>query len=168
LLPLGLIIAIFVTSCGYRNPYIYSGPDRTVYITSWKNRTSELQLDSKIAQSLHEWYHKSDSLKVVNEKKGADLILGGEIVSIDLPSLSYGANNTTREVKLVLNVKYILKDLATGKILFEVPNETRTEEYTVSSDASVTSENEIKALETIIDELAQSIYLNTLAKLPTK
>ncbi len=159
------IVVLFVASCGYRNPYVYTGPDKSVYIANWSNRTSELQLDSDIYQSLLQWYQRSDSLNVVNDKTQADLILAGEIISIDLPSLSYGANNTTREVKLRLRVRYILKDLQSGEVLFQEPGQIRTEDYAVSTNSSITSDNEREALATIIDELAQDIYLKTLGKL---
>lgn len=114
-----------------------------------------------------EWFQKSDSLQIVKDKQSADLILGGEVISIDLPSLSYGANNTTREVKLNLKVRYILKDLQSGKVLFQVSEQNRTEDYTVGADSSATADNEKEALETIIDEMSQEIYLKTLTKLPT-
>ncbi len=155
-----------MTSCGYRNPYVYSGPDKTIYITNWKNRTNVLGLNSDIYQSLIRWYQKSGSIRVVKKKKDADLILAGEILSIDLPSLAYGANNTTKEVKVKLTVRYILKDIATGKILVEVPKELRTEEYTVTGNVTETSDNEQEALDTIIDELSQKIYLKTITELP--
>lgn len=166
--PLCLILLILVTSCGYRNPYVYSGPEKAIYVTPWKNRTSELQLDAKIYQNLVKWFQKSDSIKVVNKKEGADFILGGEIISIDLPSLSYGKSNVTKEVKLKLKIRYIVKDLMTKEILVEVPGEVRTEEYTVTSDVSTTSDNEKEALKIIIDDLSRDIYLSTLNKLSQK
>jgi len=161
-----LILTFIFSACGYHNPYVYTGPDKTIYLASWKNRTSELQLDSQIYQSLIKWYQKSESLRVIKDKENADLILGGEIVYIDLPSLSYGANNTTREVKLKMQVRYIMKDQKSEEILFQEPGQLRTEEYTVAQNRSVTSDNEKQAIETIIDELSQDIYLRTLEKLP--
>lgn len=159
-------LPIFILiSCGYRNPYVYTGPEKSIYITSWKNRTNELQLESEIYQSLLQWYQKNDSLTVVKEKTAADIILAGEIISIDLPSLSYGANNVTREVKLRLQVRYMLKDLKTDEILIQVPAQIRTEDYVVAAASSTTADNEAKALEIIIDELSQDIYRQTLTKL---
>ncbi|MDJ0622081.1 MAG: LptE family protein [Desulfocapsaceae bacterium] len=162
---ISLTALIMLSSCGYRNPYVYSGPDRTIYIASWQNRTNELQLDAQIYQSLVEWYQKSGSIDVVRNKDEADLIIGGEIISIDLPSLSYGANNTTREVKLRLRIRYILKDLRSGEILFQQPNQLRVEEYVVGGDATTEAANENEALAIIIDELSQDIYLRTLASI---
>jgi hypothetical protein len=165
-LPLLLVVSFFLTSCGYRNPYVYSGPDKNIYITNWKNRTNLLRLNSDITQSLNRWYQKSGSLRVVKDKENADLILGGEILSVDLPSLSYGANSRTKEVKVKLTVRYILMDLKSGKVLFEVPRELRTEEYTVTGDVSTTADNEKEAIDTIVDEMSQKIYLRTITEVP--
>ncbi len=151
-----------LSSCGYHNPYVYNGPEVSVYITNWKNRTNQLTLDQKIYQSLIKWYQKSGSIKVQRDKEGADLILAGEIISIDIPSLSYGVSNMTTQVKLHLTVRYILKNLKTGKILVEAPSQDFSEPYTISSDNTVTSDNESKALDTIVDDLSEKIYLRTL------
>ena len=164
-IPFVLVIFFFLASCGYHNPYVYSGPDRKVYITTWQNRTSQLLLDAKIYQSLVRWYQKSGKITVSKEKEGAHLILAGEIISIDLPSLSYGVGNTATEVKVLLTVRYILKDIETGKVLIEVPKETWTEEYSVGGSSSESADNEQDALAIIIDDLSEKIYLKTLTQL---
>jgi len=162
ILPSILLVVFLLASCGYRNPYVYSGPDRDLYITTWHNRTNELSLDAKIYQSLVRWYQKSGSIKVTRQKEGAQLILAGEIVSIDLPSLSYGTGNDATEVKVLLTVRYILKDLESGKVLMEVGKEVWTEEYKVGITSSESSDNEKEAIKTIIDDLSEKIYIKTL------
>lgn len=165
LLPL-IIIACIVAACGYHNPNIYNGPHKSIYMTEWKNRTSELGLDSKIYRSLTRWFQKSGSISTVREKAGADLVLAGEIISIELPSLAYGANNITTQVKVQLRIRYILKDIASNKILLEVPDQTWAEEFLVSTNATANIDNEGKALDTIIENLSQKIYQRTIAHLP--
>lgn len=160
-----LLLALIITSCGYRNPNVYSGPSKTIYITEWKNRTSELNLNSDIYRSLTKWFQKSGSISTIRKKNGADLILAGEIVSIELPSLSY-ANSVASEVKVKLRVRYILKDIATQKIVIERPDETWTEEYLVSSNVTTNLDNEAEAIDTIIEDLSQKIYQKTVAELP--
>lgn len=160
-----VLIGLIVSSCGYRNPYVYSGPDKNLYITNWPNRTNDLLLDAKIYQKLVSWFQKSGSIKVIKEKKGAQLILAGEIMSIDLPSLSYGSDNDATEVKVLLTVRYVLKDIESGKVLIEVGRETWTEEYKVGATSSESSDNEKEVLDIIIDDLAEKIYINTLNKL---
>jgi hypothetical protein len=161
-----LVIAAMLASCGYRNPNVYTGPSRTIYITEWKNRTNELGLNSDIYRSLTRWFQKAGSISIVRQKEGADLVLAGEIISLDLPSLSFGENNLATEVKVKLRVRYILKDLATQQVALEVPDETWTETYLVSTNVTTNLDNEAKAIEIIINDLSQKIYQKTVAKLP--
>lgn len=160
-----LCTALILVGCGYHNPYVYSGPEKAIYVTHWKNRTNALQLDTKIYQSLTHWFQKSSSIKVTKEKAGADLILAGEIISIQLPSLSYGAGNQATQVKVILTVRYILKDIKTEKVLLEVPSETWSEDSRVTRSATATTDNEDRALATIIDELSEKIYMKALGKI---
>jgi outer membrane lipopolysaccharide assembly protein LptE/RlpB len=160
-----LAIASLFVACGYRNPNIYTGPDKKIYITEWKNRTSELGLDSKLYRSLTKWFQKSRSISTVRAKEGADLILAGEVVSIELPSLSYGAGNLTSEVKVRLRVRYIVKDIASNKILLEISDQTWEESYLVSSNSTVNQDNESKALDKIIEDMSQKIYQKTISGL---
>ncbi|WP_167505801.1 LptE family protein [Desulfosediminicola flagellatus] len=160
------VLGFFLVSCGYHNPYVYTGPEKVIYIKDWKNRTSELGLDSDIYHSLVKWYQKSRSIKITKDKSSADLILAGEIISISLPSLSYGSNNTTKEVKIRLKVRYILKDLTSDKVLFEVAKEEYTEGYVVDDTTAQTRDNQEEAIETIVTDLSQRIYQKTLVELP--
>lgn len=155
-----------MASCGYHNPYVYNGPAKSIYITEWKNRTNVLSLDIKIYRSLARWYQKAGSLHVTKQKEGADLILAGEIVSISLPSLGYGSSRESLQNRVRLRVRYILKDIASGKVLMETPSEVWDEPYLTSSNAAVSSNNETEALDTIIDELSQKIYQRTLVQIP--
>ncbi len=161
-----MLFLILVASCGYKNPNVYNGASKVIYATEWKNRTSELGLDSKIYRSLTKWFQKSGSITTVRDKAGADLILAGEIISIALPSLSYGSDNVASEVKVRLKVRYILKEIATDRVLIEIPSETWTEAYLVASSSSITSDNESDALDEIIENLSQKIYQRTIATLP--
>lgn len=161
-----LIVLLIVTACGYHNPNIYGGPPKTIYLAEWKNRTSRLGLDSQIYRSLTRWFQKSESISTVRKKEGADLILAGEIISQELPSLSYGSDSTTTEVKVKLRVRYILKEISSNKIVLEVPNQTWTEEYLTSSSSTSNLNNEREALETIVDDLSRIIYQRTITEVP--
>ncbi|MFW2366756.1 MAG: LPS assembly lipoprotein LptE [Desulforhopalus sp.] len=161
-----VVLLFLVVACGYRNPNVYSGPDKTIYITEWKNRTNQLGLNSEIYRSLTRWFQKSSSISTSRKKEGADIILAGEIVSLELPSLSYGVDNIATEVKLRLRVRYIIKEISTNKILLEVPDETWTEAYLISSTSKGTTDNEKEAIDVIIEDLSQKIYQRTLVELP--
>ena len=102
----------------------------------------------------------------MRQKEGADLILAGEIISLELPSLAYGENSVTTQVKVLLRVRYILKNIATNKIVLEVASELWTEQYLVSKNISANLDNEKKALNTIIEDLSRRIYQRTITEIP--
>ena len=158
---------LLLAACGYHNPYVYNGRDTTIYMTEWKNSTNQLEIDSKLYQSLVRWFQKSGSLHVIAERPGADLILAGEIKSVYFPSRSYISNNVAVEGRMHLTVRYILKDLQSGVTLIEEPNYVFNESYLISSDnPSVTRDNEDSALDQALNDLAQKIYQRCLAEIP--
>lgn len=159
-------LALILSGCGgYYFPHVYSGPAKSIYLKTWRNQTNQLELGNDVFQALNNWFRKSRTITITKEKTGADLLLAGEIKAIDLPSVSFGEDTSAKEVKVILKVRYILKDMATGDILWEVSKEKRSEEYSVADTAAGTRDNEQQALEKIIDELAENIYINTLDKL---
>ncbi len=160
------LAVVAVSSCGYTNPNVYSGPQKSIYVKNWKNRTSQLELDTDLYRSLTEWFQNSSALSIVHEQQGADLVLAGEIVSITLPSLAYNSSNVASSVKVQLQVRYIMKEIATGKILLEVPDQVWSEEYIVNASSSINSKNEEDALKTIVDNISKRIYQRTIAMLP--
>ncbi|HHD63495.1 MAG TPA: hypothetical protein ENK96_03820 [Desulfobulbaceae bacterium] len=153
---------LMLGGCGYYFPSVYDGPTKTIYMPEWKNKTNKLGIDISLYKSLSKWFQQSEAVILSKNKSKSDLILAGEIVYIDLPSISWGGDTVTTDVKIKLGVRYILKDLKSDKILWEVPNELWTEDYP-SQTLSTAAEN--KALDTIIDDLSERIYLGTLNKL---
>ncbi len=162
---IALCIAVFLSGCGYYFPHVYDGPTKSIYLPNWKNRTSELEVDAKLYREITRWFQKSNAVSTTKNKDQADLILAGEIVAIDLPSISWGGDSRTTEVKLSLIVRYVLQDLKSGEILWEVPREMWTQEFSTIVTTATINENEKEALEIIIDDLSEKIYLKTLSKL---
>jgi len=165
IIPVLLILAFMLGGCGYYFPHVYDGPTQKVYMPNWKNRTSNLELDAKIYQSLSRWFQKSKSIVLTKNIAEADLILAGEFISIDLPSISWGTNANATEVKVRLEVRYILKDLRTEDLLWEVPRELWTEAYSTKGGSTIMSNNEREALDQIVSDMSLQIYLGSLEKL---
>jgi hypothetical protein len=157
-----LLLALFFGGCGYYFPHIYSGPARTIYMPNWENRTSKLGLDNDVYQSLSRWFQKTDALNLTKEREGADLILAGEIMAINLPSVSWANVATATDIKVELYVRYVLKDLKTGDILWEEPRKLYTEDY---SARTISTAAEDQALDKIIEDMSENIYLGTLNRI---
>lgn len=153
------IVVILLGGCGYYFPNVYNGPEKAIYMPNWKNRTSKLGIDTVMYQSLSKWFQKSKSINITKNKETADLILAGEITSIDLPSVGWNGNARATDVKVQLRLRYVLKDLKTDTILWEVPDDVWNEDYNTLNQ---TAETENEALRQIIDDISEKIYLGTL------
>lgn len=161
-------IAVISGGCGYYFPHVYEGPSQTIYMPNWQNRTNQLGLDSKIYQSLSRWFQKSKSIKLTKDKSEADLILAGEIIDIDLPSVSWNEDARADEVKVMLQVRYVLKDIKSDEILWEVPRELWTEDFSTGRFSLNVADNEQTALTQILNDMSERIYLGTLDRLRKK
>ncbi|WP_028318003.1 LPS assembly lipoprotein LptE [Desulfobulbus elongatus] len=157
-----LVGMLLLSGCGYTFPHVYEGPHHSIYMPTWQNRTNKLGLDMKIYQSLSRWFQKSASVDLTKDKGGADLILTGEILSIDLPSVSWSTISEVTGTKVNLVIRYALKDQRTGKVLWEVPAKLYSADYTVSTVSAAADE---AALTKIIDDLSEDIYLGALRRI---
>jgi hypothetical protein len=160
-----LCLSLLLGGCGgYYFPSVYDGPEVSIYMPTWSNRTDKLGIDSTMYNSLSSWFLKSDKISLTKEKEGADMILAGEITSIHLPSIGWSGAARTTDVKVELILRYVLKDIKSGKILWEEPNQVWTEDYnTVAQQAS----SEDEAIEHILDDVSEKIYLGTISRIRT-
>ena len=116
----------------------------------------------KIYRSLARWFQKSQSVSLTKEKTGADYILTGEILSIDLPTVSWNTDSDATGTKVNLLVRYSLKDLKSGKILWDQNNKIYTADYSVQVLSSAADD---EAISKIIEDMSEIIYLGTLKQI---
>lgn len=161
-LALFLLSVFFLAGCGYYFPNVYEGPEQVIYMPNWENRTNKLGLDSRIYQSLSRWFQKLEAVKLTKERSGADYILAGEIVAIDLPSVSWDGVTRASGINVKLIVRYVLKDLETGQIVWEVPGKLYTADYT---EQRVSSSGDEISLREIVDDMSEDIYVGTLHRI---
>ena len=154
-----------INGCGYYFPNVYDGPEVSVYMPNWKNRTDKLGIDNVMYHSLAEWFQKADKIQLTKNRESADMVLAGEIISIHLPGIGWNTDARTTDAKVELTLRYILKDLEHGDILWEVPNTVWTEDYSTLAEQA---DNEDEAIEQILEEVSEKIYLGTISRIRTK
>ena len=166
-----LLLALALSSCGYRNPYVVreDGPELRLYRPLWINRTTELGLESLLARQLSSWLHKNRKISVSEGPESADYTLKGEIVGVAMPELSFGAFNRANELSLQISVNYTLVENASGQVKWEKKNYLVAEAVAIA-DSRVDSQSLRKtALTKISNRIAEEIYLyilNTLMRDP--
>jgi hypothetical protein len=153
-------------SCGYSNPYVRekpaASPSKTLLITIWQNRTSELGLESVYFRLFNAWYKKSNMVQVVFDEELADLKLTGEISSINLPGLFYDNFDEALEITIRLTVSLTLLDNRNNSILWQEKGLVLYEPFLVGPGRQRIEYNKQRALLRIGDEIGELIYLRTL------
>ncbi len=147
--------------CGYYFPNVYSGPEVSIYMPVWQNRTDKLDIDTVMYHSLSGWFQRSERVNLTRTKEGANLILAGEIISIQLPGVGWNTQARATDVKVKLHLRYVLQDVQSGKILWEMPSDIWTEDY---NTLAAKADNEDKAIRQILRDVSERIYLGTLAR----
>ncbi len=161
---LGIMPLLFV-GCGYQNAYLATqkemaamkaeiGSTVPLYLPMWTNRTNELGLQLSFVNALYTLFQSSDLVKLTKTSGQAEYALNGEILSI-----TQGASRGI----VLLTVAYNLKDLKSGKMVWQVPGQSFSESYYADpTNAAKAQTNKRTALETIANDLAESIYMRTL------
>ena len=159
-----LALAAALGGCGYSFPQMQDdGKARVIYMADWENRTQRLSLDNRIYQNLARWFRKSATFRLTKNREGADYVLAGEILSIDLPSVSWANRARASELKLSLRARYVVKDVKSGNIVWEVGSKTYTSDY--SADMELNAYSETDALNEIVDDLAEDLYIGLLHRI---
>lgn len=158
-----LALLLLQNSCGYHNPYTTDGRPQegptSLHLAVWPNRTNELGLEALFYRSLTGWFKKSGHINLTNDRDHADLLLFGEITTIDLPSVSYGLHDRATEIEVRLTVNLALQSRQAGSILWQEPHLTLVEPFTVGLNSEETRANKEQALARMARNLSETIYL---------
>ena len=148
-------------SCGYHlegRPESFNSRWHSIYIPVWENPTSEIRLGEIMSETLRERFALSGILKITSKEK-ADLILYGEIVSVDIGGLSYDVYTKTLERRVWVKAKARLVERSTGKVIWEDDHLSRFEDYSVTNiEGGSIDPGREEALCRMADDLAEIIY----------
>ncbi|HIJ78719.1 MAG: LPS assembly lipoprotein LptE [Desulfobulbaceae bacterium] len=154
---------ITMAACGYHNPNMRSaeeqGPAVTIYVPLWNNPTNETRLATDIHNTLQDWLLQSKRIKIAATADSADYIMTGKINSIRYPGRSYDQDDTAQGLKAILSVEYTVTDSKNGKIAWQAKNFALEENYALAGSSAETDTNKKKALEILVNNLGEHIYI---------
>lgn len=154
-----VILALSLAGCGYQ--FAASGTNlpsnaHTIYVAKFANPTRHTGISEQFMRYLKDEIAKHDRLELVDSPRNADLTLSGVVISNEqLP----GAFNSVLEPTTYSNslaVNASLMDNRTHKVIWSVNNFTDVEQFSVVSQAVVT---------TTPSFLQQNLRANDLAKM---
>lgn len=159
------VLPVWLAGCGYQNPYLVAKREDAglkgkawspvaLHIEMWQNQTNQLGLPLVFYNALSTRFLDSDLVTLTQNDRRADYILDGRISAIN-EGLTRGT--------VLLTVGYGLKDLKSGKMVWQVPTQTFSQSFYITDDAASTEDNKQQALDTISDDLARIIYMRAIS-----
>lgn len=152
------LVLLSIAGCGYHNPNMLPSDQQgrvlKLHVPIWPNPTNEIRLASDIRNALQDWLGQSRQFTLVDNAGEADYVLNGRINAVSYTGRAYNTNNVAQALIAALNVDYTVTDPRTGKTAWEAKGFVLTETYSLQTDA-----NKRQALETIVDNLAEQIYI---------
>jgi outer membrane lipopolysaccharide assembly protein LptE/RlpB len=91
---------------------------KTVYIEDFTDRTDYPGLWEEFTDRLNSSFIQDNSLKVIDIKKDADLILSGELMSLQQRPVSFTPQEQVQQFQMVLTVKVDCQNTHTDKPLW--------------------------------------------------
>lgn len=159
-----LVIMLVSNSCSISYKFNGASVDytktKTISIVDFPN-TSELvyaPLSSEFTEKLRDVYAKNTRLQVL--KKGGDLHLEGEIVGYQLTPMAISANTYASQTKLTITINVRFTNAKSPEDDFE----KKYTAYQTFDSTSLLTDVQDELLKTMIDEITDQIYNDTVAK----
>lgn len=159
-----LVIMLVSNSCSISYKFNGASVDytktKTISIVDFPN-TAELvyaPLSSEFTEKLRDVYAKNTRLQVM--KKGGDLHLEGEIVGYQLTPMAISANTYASQTKLTITINVRFTNSKSPEDDFE----KKYTAYQTFDSTSLLTDVQDELLKTMIDEITDQIYNDTVAK----
>ncbi len=152
---LGLGLGLLISGCaGYRLGSMLPPDIKTVYVPTFINKTSELQLEVQTTQSLIEELQRDGSLRVVNQDQ-ADVTLTVTLRNYRIQPVSYRSTErtTAREYRILLQAAIVMTR-GNGSVVVDNPNVTGEYVFQVAGDIS---SSKLTGLPLASEDLAHNI-----------
>jgi len=116
------LLLLLLAGCGYHTPNAGDAwigqQGRTLYVELFANRTVEPYLDSIVTEEIAIQLSRSRLAELTEERKGADLLLGGVVTNFDSNAVAYDAKDDISEYRASMTVKARLVRRGDGKVLW--------------------------------------------------
>ena len=159
------ILLLLLTGCGYSlvghsnflNPSI-----RTIQVPTFVNRTTRVELEQFVTQSVAEEMVARGRLRLVTNSNEADIILKGSIDSFGIFPIAFEEGRATRyQISITANIE-LLDHRNADKVLWKNDQYRFTENYQVNTESTDAFDQETRAINEIAVRFAESLVTNLL------
>lgn len=163
-LPLSALLLL--TGCGYAlvghsnflNPTIH-----TIQVPTFVNRTTRVELEQFVTQSVADEMVARGRLKLVSEPNAADVILRGSIDSFGIFPIAFNQQGFATQYQISITANISLVDHRNeDKVLWKNDQYRFTENYEVNVVSADASSQETRAIREIAVRFAETLVTNLL------
>ena len=159
------LVLLLTAGCGYHAPGAGDAwlgqQGRTLLVELFANRTVEPYLDSMVTEEVAMQLSRSQLVDLVEDRKGADLLIGGTVTAFESHAVAYADNDNISEYRAGMTVKarLVRND---GVVLWQ-EEITRSETYPALTDKSLEQDAESLAARIIARRIAEDLHAHLLA-----
>ncbi|HSP14143.1 MAG TPA: LptE family protein [Thermoanaerobaculia bacterium] len=135
---------------------------KTLYVPTFINRTTRVELEQRVTQSVADEFVSRGRLRLVNDPKEADIILKGSMDSFNLSPVGFDQGRATQyQISITANIE-LLDHRHEDKVLWKNDQYRFVENYQVNLETTDAFDQESRAIREIAQRFAQSLVANLL------
>ncbi|HXK61621.1 MAG TPA: LPS assembly lipoprotein LptE [Acidobacteriota bacterium] len=166
-----LLVLLPLVACGYRPAVATrSIKGQSIAVEPLVNRTTTFEVEQTLTRALVRNLVEKSSYRVTPELSQADVILRGEILSVNATPVIYGRRLTEESGRetfgsaflVTLNARVELRERQTDKVLFKNNNYLFREQYEINADVQNFFSELNPALERIANDFGASVVATIL------
>ncbi len=160
-----LVVLCLLSGCGYAlvgTGNILDPSLKTLYVPAFVNRTTRVEIEQRVTQSVADEFVSRGRLRLVNSAKDADIILRGSMDTFNLAPVGFEQGRATQyQISITANIE-LLDHRHEDKVLWKNDQYRFVENYQVNLESTDSFDQESRAIREIAQRFAQSLVANLL------
>lgn len=161
-----LLLLLLLTGCGYAlvgHSNFLSGDVHTVQVPTFVNRTTRVELEQFVTQSVADEMVARGRLRIVTVPDQADVILRGSIDSFGIFPIAFNQQGFATQYQISITANISLVDHRNeDKVLWKNDQYRFTENYEVNNVSADASSQETRAIREIAVRFSETLVTNLL------
>ncbi len=160
-----LVGLCLLSGCGYAlvgTGNILDPSLKTLYVPAFVNKTTRVEIEQRVTQSVADEFVSRGRLRLVNNAKAADIILRGSMDTFNLAPVGFEQGRATQyQISITANIE-LLDHRHEDKVLWKNDQYRFVENYQVNLESTDSFDQESRAIREIAQRFAQSLVANLL------
>ena len=165
---LSIVLVLTFAGCGYTTGSLLPAKYKKIAIEPFKNKVAYVDenirgiyvplLESNVRTAIIDRFLFDGNLHIADPDK-ADLVMSGSLLSFEQDDLREDTNQNVQEYRIRIIVSLVLKDTATGKVIWKEPSFAGETTYFLTGPQA---QSQSAAVDTALTDLATRVVERTI------